>query len=122
MQMREATVEQDQWLKKDGPCSFPAQHKQAQRCCNSSPAHHVRNVLFVGVERGDVFKDAMRLVCQRRDLMAINPRETASARAFRRAGDAFIRARIENLSPESCRFVLVYETYPYPSGRNLTLS
>jgi hypothetical protein len=120
MQMREATVEQDQWLKKDGPCSFPAQRKQVQRCCNSSPAHHVRYVLFVGVERGDVFKDAMRLVCQRRDLMAINLRERA--RAFRRAGDAFIRANIENLPPESCRVVLVYEIYPYPSGRNLTPS
>jgi len=49
--------------------------------------------------------------------MAINPRETASAKAFRRAGGRFIRARIEDLPPGSCRFDLICENYPYPSGR-----
>jgi hypothetical protein len=75
------------------------------------------NVLFVGAERGDEFAHAMRLICQGHDVIAINPRETASARAFRRAGGRFIRARIEDLPPESCRFDLICENYPYPSGR-----
>jgi hypothetical protein len=74
------------------------------------------NVLFVGAERPDEFAHAMRLTCQGHDAIAINPRETAAAKAFRRAGGKFIRARIEHLPPQSCRFDLICENYPYPSG------
>jgi hypothetical protein len=81
------------------------------------PACPLQNVLFVGAERRDEFAHAMRLICQGHDVIAINPRETASARAFRRAGGRFIRARIEDLPRESCRFDLICENYPYPSGR-----
>jgi hypothetical protein len=63
------------------------------------------NVLFVGAERPNEFAHAMRLTYQGHDVIAINPRETAAARAFRRAGCKFIRARIEHLPP-------------YPSGRH----
>jgi hypothetical protein len=48
----------------------------------------------------------------------INPRETGAARAFRRAGGTFVRARIEQLPPACCRFDVICENYPYPSGRH----
>jgi hypothetical protein len=60
----------------------------------------------------------MRLICQGHDVIAINPRETRAARAFRRVAGKFIRARIDDLPPKSCRFDLICENYPYPSGRN----
>lgn len=78
----------------------------------------LRSVLFVGAERGHEFAHAMRLICQGHDVIAINPRETVGARAFRRAGGRFVRARIEDLPPMSCRFDLICENYPYPSGRH----
>jgi hypothetical protein len=87
------------------------------RCPDYMPPRSAQNVLFVGAERGDEFALAMRLICQGHDVIAINPRETDSARAFRRAGGKFVRARIEDLPPESCRFDLICENYPYPSGR-----
>ena len=74
-------------------------------------------MLFLGAERGDEFSHALRLICQGHDVIAINPRETTAAQAFRRAGGRFFRARIEDLPPESCRFDLICENYPYPSGR-----
>jgi hypothetical protein len=89
-----------------------------QRCSNFVPACPTQNVLFVGAERRDEFAHAMRLTCQGHDVMAINPRETASAKAFRRSGGRFIRARVEDLPPESWRFDLICENYPYPSGRH----
>ena len=64
----------------------------------------------------------MQLACNGHDVIAINPRETASAKAFRRAGGKFIRARIEELPPNSCRFDLICENYPYPSGRHYVSS
>jgi hypothetical protein len=82
------------------------------------PPRFAQNVLFVGAERGDEFAHAMRLLCQGHDVVAINPRETASAKAFRRGGGRFIRARIEDLPPQSCRFDLICENYPYPSGQH----
>jgi hypothetical protein len=92
-------------------------HGGKELCSEFVPARPAPNVLFVGAERGDEFAHAMRLICQGHDVIAINPRETASARAFRGAGGRFIRARIEDLPPESCRFDLICENYPYPSGR-----
>jgi hypothetical protein len=78
----------------------------------------LQKVLFVGAERGDEFAHALQLTCQGHEVIAINPRETASAKAFRQAGGKFIRARIEDLLAESYRFDLVCENYPYPSGRH----
>jgi hypothetical protein len=75
-------------------------------------------VLFVGAERADEFADAMRLAGQGHDVIVINPRETYAAKAFRRAGGTFVRARIEQLPPACCRFDLICENYPYPSGRH----
>jgi hypothetical protein len=90
-------------------------HDLQQGC---SDLIRAQTVLFVGAERGNEFAHAMRLACQGLDVIAINPRETASARAFRRAGGRFIRARIEDLPPDCCRFDLICENYPYPSGRH----
>jgi phosphatidylserine/phosphatidylglycerophosphate/cardiolipin synthase-like enzyme len=106
-------LELDNW----GPGRVPAQRKQAQRCSDVS-ARPPENILFVGAEGGDEFKDAMRLVCRGHGVMAINTRETAWARAFCRAGGKFIRARIDDLPPESCRFDLICENYLYRSGQH----
>lgn len=97
---------------------MPIQSLRSRHYSNCEPERRAQNILFVGAERGDEFKYAMRLICQGHGVMAINPRESASARAFRRAGGRFIRARIEDLPPESCRFDLICENYPYPSGRH----
>jgi hypothetical protein len=75
-------------------------------------------VLFVGVERPDEFADIWRLACRGHDVMAVNPRETDAARSFRARGGNFVRARIEDLPQEHCRFDVVCENYPYPSGRH----
>ena len=94
------------------------QSLQSRQYSTCLPQCRAQNILFVGAESGDEFSHAMRLTCQGHDVIAINPRETASAKAFRRAGGRFIRARIEDLPPGSCRFDFVCETYPYPSGRH----
>jgi hypothetical protein len=86
------------------------------RCSEQVPERSVQNVLFVGAERGDEFAHAARLICQGHNVIAINPRETSAAMAFRWAGGRFIRARIEDLPPKSCRLDLICENYPYPSG------
>jgi len=91
---------------------------RAQSCSGLAQLRLYQNVLFVGPERHDELAHAMRLTCHGHDVIAINPREAASAKAFRRAGGTFIRARIEDLPPESCRFDLICENYPYPSGRH----
>jgi transposase len=75
-------------------------------------------VLFVGAERADEFADAMRLASAGHDVIVINPRETAAARAFRRSGGTFVRARVEQLPTACCRFDVICENYPYPSGRH----
>ena len=90
---------------------------RSQRCFNFVSPCPTQAALFVGAEREDEFADAMRLVGQGHDVIVINPRETAAARAFRRAGGTFVRARIEQLPPACCRFDVICENYPYPSGR-----
>jgi hypothetical protein len=107
-----AATRQLQWLKEDG--QDPARLKRMQLSPNCSSARPAPSVLFVGPERKDEFSHALRLTCQGRDVIAINPRETAAARAFHRTGGRFIRARIEDLAPEPYRFDFVYENYPYP--------
>jgi SAM-dependent methyltransferase len=91
---------------------------RAQSCFGMAPPRRHQNVLFVGPERGNEFAHALRLTRRGHDVIAINPRETASAEAFRRVGGKFIRARIEELPPGPCRFDLICENYPYPSGRH----
>jgi hypothetical protein len=89
-----------------------------QRCSDFVSRCATQAVLFVGAERTDEFADAMRLVCEGHDVIVINPRETAAARAFRRAGGTFVRARVEQLPTACCRFDVICENYPYSSGRH----
>jgi hypothetical protein len=77
-----------------------------------------RRVLFVGAERPDEFADAVRVAGRGHQVMVINPRQTLAATRFLDAGGTFVRARIEQLPPGCCRFDIIYENYPYPSGRN----
>lgn len=109
--------QQLQWPKQDGAVPVPIRCNRRQRCSSFVPARPAQNVLLVGAERSDEFADAMRLFCQGHDVMVINPRETAAARAFRRDGGNFIRARIEQLPPACCQFDVNCENYPYPSGQ-----
>ena len=118
MEPLEAGTEQLQWPKEDGLGRVPAQWDGHQRGRDFTRQCRAKSVLFVGAERGDEFAQALRLACHGHDVVAINPRETAWAEAFRQAGGNFIRARIEDLPPDACRFDLVCENYPHPSGRH----
>jgi len=91
---------------------------RSQRCSDFVSPCATQAVLFVGAERRDEFADAMRLACEGHDVIVINPLETAAARAFRRCGGAFLRARVEQLPKACCRFDVICENYPYPSGRH----
>jgi hypothetical protein len=91
---------------------------RSQRCSDFVTARATLAVLFVGAERADELADATRLLCQGHDVIVINPRETAAARAFRRAGGTFLRARVEELPTACCHFDIICENYPYPSGRH----
>jgi hypothetical protein len=91
---------------------------RSQRCSDFVSPCATQAVLFIGAERADEFADAMRLVCEGHDVIVMNPRETTAARAFRRAGGTFIRARVEQLPTACCRFDVICENYPYPSGRH----
>jgi hypothetical protein len=94
-----------------------AEAVQSQRCSDFvSPS--TQSVLFVGAERSDEFADAMRLARDGHDVIVVNPRETTAARAFRRAGGTILRARVEQLPRACCRFDVICENYPYPSGRH----
>jgi hypothetical protein len=96
----------------------PTQGTRSQRCSDFVSPCATQSVLFVGAERTDEFADAMRLVCEGHDVIVINPRETAAAAAFRRAGGTFVPARVEQLPTACCRFDVICENYPYPSGRH----
>jgi hypothetical protein len=96
----------------------PTQGTRSQRCSDFVSPCATQSVLFVGAERTDEFADAMRLVCEGHDVIVINPRETAAARTFRRSGGTFVRARVEQLPTACCRFDVICENYPYPSGRH----
>jgi hypothetical protein len=90
----------------------------SQRCSDFVAPCATQSVLFVGAERPDEFANAMRLHREGHDVIVVNPRETAAARAFRRAGGTFLRGHIEQLPPACCRFDTICENYPYPSGRH----
>jgi Lysine-specific metallo-endopeptidase len=89
---------------------------RSQCCSDFASPSATQAVLFIGAERTDEFADAMRLVRQGHDVIVVNPRETAAARAFRRAGGTFLRAEVERLPRACCRFDVICENYPYPSG------
>jgi hypothetical protein len=89
-----------------------------QVSCSDFARGPLQAVLFVGPERPDEFADAMRLAREGHDVIVVNPRETTAARTFRRAGGTFLRARVEQLPRTCCRFDVICENYPYPSGRH----
>jgi hypothetical protein len=89
-----------------------------QGCSDFVSPCATQSVLFVGAERPDEFAVAMRLTREGHDVIVVNPRETTAARAFRRAGGTFLRAGIEQLPRARCRFDVICENYPYPSGRH----
>jgi hypothetical protein len=91
---------------------------RSQRCSDFVSPSATQSVLFVGAERADEFGDALRLASNGHDVIVINPRETTAARAFRCAGGTFLRARVEQLPRGCCRFDIICENYPYPSGRH----
>jgi hypothetical protein len=101
-----------------GEWSATVEPLRRQYCADSVSPCATQSVLFVGAERVDEFADAMRLAREGHDVIVVNPRETAAARAFRRAGGSFIRAKIEQLPTACCRFDVICENYPYPSGRH----
>jgi hypothetical protein len=91
---------------------------RSQRCSDFVPAPATQAVLFVGAERPDEFGNALRLAREGHDVIVVNPRETTAARAFRRVGGTFLRAGVEQLPRACCRFDVICENYPYPSGRH----
>jgi hypothetical protein len=100
-----------------GQCDYGCD-ASPQRCSDFVSPCATQSVLFVGAERADEFGDAMRLAREGHDVIVINPRETRAVRAFRRAGGTFARARVEQLPIACCRFDVICENYPYPSGRH----
>jgi hypothetical protein len=106
-----------QRLDEAGEWSVPVAPRRSQRCSDFASPCAAQSVLFVGAERADEFADAMRLARANHDVIVVNPRETAAARAFRRAGGTFLRAGVEQLPTACCRFDIICENYPYPSGR-----
>jgi hypothetical protein len=105
-------------LDKTGTWRASPEHVGSQRCSDFVSACATQSVLFVGAERADEFANAMRLHRERHDVIVVNPRETAAAREFRRAGGTFLRGRVEQLPTACCRFDTICENYPYPSGRH----
>jgi hypothetical protein len=75
-------------------------------------------MLFVGSERPEEFREALKLATDGHAVLVVNPRETDAAKSFQLAGGKFLRARIEDLSPHCRGFELIREHYPYPSGRH----
>jgi len=105
-------------MNEPGPWNWPIKAMRRQHCSDFVSSCGTRAVLFVGAERADEFANAMRLVREGHDVTVVNPRETAAASAFRRAGGTFLRAGIEQLPRACCRFDTICENYPYPSGRH----
>jgi hypothetical protein len=118
MRALETARAQLQWPRENSLGRARPWGKRAQHGPDFARAYRRLNVLFVGAETENEFKAATRLVYQGHDVMAINPRVTSTARRFRSAGGEFVRARIEDLPPTCCRFDLICENYPYPSGRH----
>jgi hypothetical protein len=96
----------------------PEVRRKCRQRCSDFARRRTGTALFVGAEHADEFVDAIRLSCDGHDVMVVNPRESCAVKEFRRAGGLFVRARIEQLPPSCCRFDLICENYPYPSGRH----
>ena len=82
-----------------------------------APRSSVLQVLIIGAERPDEFKDAMRLAERGHSVIVVNPRESIAARRFSNAGGAFIRNTIEQLPIGLGPFDLICERYPYTVAR-----
>jgi hypothetical protein len=74
------------------------------------------NVLIIGAERWDEFKDA-ELIDDTHRVIVANPRETAAARQFVTEGGSLIRSTIERLPAKLGSFDLICENYPYTVAR-----
>jgi len=81
------------------------------------PQQYLR-ILFVGSERPEEFREALKFRSEGHAVLVVNPRASDSARNFQLAGGRFLRARVEELVPLCGGFDLIYENYPYPSGKN----
>jgi hypothetical protein len=75
------------------------------------------NVLIIGAERWDEFKDAELIGDRSHRVIVANPRETAAAKQFLTEGGSFIRSTIERLPAKLGPFDLIRESYPYTVGR-----
>lgn len=92
--------------------------RSVRECADSGAQCTAQHLLFVGAERPEEFALALRLACQGNQVTVVNPRKTRAAKEFQAHGGTFIQARIEQL-PEACgQFDVIFENYPYPSGRN----
>ena len=66
-----------------------------------------RNVLIIGAERWDEYKDAELIGDRSHRVIVANPRETAAAKQFVTDGGSFIRSTIERL-PAKLRSIRPY--------------
>lgn len=89
-----------------------------QRCSDFQRYRAPQRVLFVGAERPDEFRDAIRLLRRGHEVAVVNPRVSRAARLFRSEGGWFIPAKVEHLPAALRDFDLICENYPYPSGRH----
>src|ERR1700730_12274838 len=96
-------------LNQSGAWNLPVERIRSQSCSDFVSPCATQAVLFVGAERVDEFADATRLARDGHDVIVVNPRETAAARAFRRAGGTFLRAGVEQLPRACCRFDVICE-------------
>jgi hypothetical protein len=88
------------------------------QCCSKCAARgKALNVLMIGSERRDEFRDATRLCKRGHSVIVVNPRESVSARRFANAGGTFIRRTIERLPLPLGPFDLICESYPYTVAR-----
>src|SRR5690348_3178868 len=88
-----------------------------RRCSDFLAPWSPNSVLFVGAERADEFANAIEMVHKGHDVTVVNPRRTASARAFQRQSGRFVPLRIEQLPYKCGRFDTICENYPYPLRR-----
>ena len=78
-----------------------------------SSAQPRQSILVVGAETADEFSYARTVARPGTDVVVANPLVTEEAKAFQRAGGNFFPGTIEAL-PETARFDLIREDYPFP--------
>jgi hypothetical protein len=88
-----------------------------QVCSRFTPLNgRRRNVLIIGAERWDEFKDA-ELIGDTHRVTVANPRKTAAAKRFVTEGGSLIRSTIERFPAKLGPFDLICENYPYTVAR-----